>query len=256
MLNISIILAAGGAAGILGGLLGIGGGIILMPLLRFYFGLSPAMAAGTCIIAVFFTTLGGSLRHYRDGNIKLKPIMPVILSGAVFTVIFSTFFPQAARRPSLLDAGIGLVFFLVSMRMAAEGAADFIKKRPPAGRRELGGAGGIKITIGAFAGALPGLLGIGTGAILVPAFRFLLNAPVKAAIGSSLVCFAANALVSSLFKISQGFAEVKLALLLSLGTLTGAALGAAINRKSPPAILKLLFGAVFFIIALKYVGVF
>lgn len=256
MFNIFIIITAGLAAGTLGGLLGIGGGIILMPLLRFYFGFSPAMAAGTCIIAVFFTTLGGSLKHYRAGNIKCKPLIPVIISGAVFTIIFSSLFPQAAKRPSLLDAGIGVVFFLVSMRMAAEGAADFIRKNPAAGGGELGGAAGIKITIGALAGVLPGMVGIGTGAILVPAFRFILKAPVKAAIGSSLLCFAVNAFISSLFKVSQGFADVKLALLLSLGTLAGAAAGAMINKKSPPAVLKLLFGALFFIIALKYVGIF
>jgi len=53
-----------------------------------------------------------------------------------------------------------------------------------------------KLAIGAAAGVLPGLLGIGAGAILVPAFRLLLRWPIKVAMGSSLACFAVNALVS------------------------------------------------------------
>ena len=58
MSDVLLLLAGGLLAGVLGGLLGLGGGIILMPLLRFGAGLSPAYAAGTCVIAVFFTTRG------------------------------------------------------------------------------------------------------------------------------------------------------------------------------------------------------
>ncbi|MCK4342583.1 MAG: TSUP family transporter, partial [Phycisphaerae bacterium] len=62
------ILVCGLAAGALGGLLGIGGGIVLIPFLRFYVGLSPVYAAGTCVLAVFCTTLSGSYRHHKLGQ--------------------------------------------------------------------------------------------------------------------------------------------------------------------------------------------
>ncbi len=83
MTEFLILLGTGLAAGTLGGLLGLGGGIILMPLLRFGFGLSPMYAAGTCVLAVFFTTLGGSYRHYRLGHVKFKPLLPVVAAGVV-----------------------------------------------------------------------------------------------------------------------------------------------------------------------------
>ena len=72
-----LFLVFGGImAGMLGGLLGIGGGILLMPILRFIVGLDPAYAAGTCVVAVFFTTLGGSLKHFKLGHIDFPSILP------------------------------------------------------------------------------------------------------------------------------------------------------------------------------------
>jgi uncharacterized membrane protein YfcA len=120
-----ILIITGAFAGVLGGLLGIGGGIVLMPILRFVIGLSPAQAAGTCILAVFFTTLGGSFRHYRLRHINIKSILPVIVAGVVSTVVFSVFFTSLANKPNWLDLGTGLVFFLVSARMVIGGLADF-----------------------------------------------------------------------------------------------------------------------------------
>ncbi len=106
MAEIMVLLGGGFIAGALGGLLGIGGGIVLMPMLRFLIGLPPPQAAGVCIIAVFFTTLGGSYRHYKLGNIKLKPIMPIIVSGALATAIFSFVFVYLSTRERWLDLAI------------------------------------------------------------------------------------------------------------------------------------------------------
>ena len=124
-----IIFGGGIFAGILGGLLGIGGGIVIMPILRLFVGLSPAFAAGTCIAAVFFTTLGGSFRHYKLGHIKIRSILPVIIAGATFTLVFSLIFLYFAKREKWLDLGVGLVFSLVSIHMIIEGLVDLLRKK-------------------------------------------------------------------------------------------------------------------------------
>jgi uncharacterized membrane protein YfcA len=252
-----ILLGGGLLAGFLGGLLGLGGGIVLMPLLRFGIGLSPAHAAGTCVLAVFFTTLGGSYRHLRLGHVQLEPIMPVILAGGVASVAASLAFPHLAVRGRWLDLGIGLVFSLIAMRMLAEGMPGLPWPRAGVPARDgMAGPPLAKVGIGAAAGSLPGLLGIGTGGILVPAFTFLLRAPIKAAIGASLVCFSLNALISCAFKLGQGYIDLGLALPACLGTLVGANLGALLNRRFPPRGLKLAFGAVFGCVALRFILVF
>jgi hypothetical protein len=258
MIDLLLLLAGGLLAGALGGFLGIGGGIVLMPLLRFLVGLSPARAAGTCILAVFFTSVGGSFRHLRQGHLAIGSIVPVILSGAAASALCSFAFGYLARRGHWLDLGIGLVFLFVSSRMIVAGwrgaatsgtgqeSADNVMRGPLA----------LKAAIGAAAGGLPGLLGIGTGGILVPAFTLLLRAPVKTAMAASLTCYTFTAAISAAFKLWQGYVALESALPLCLGTLVGANLGAMMNRRSRAGILQLAFGIVFVFVSLRFCASF
>jgi uncharacterized membrane protein YfcA len=236
-----------------GGLLGIGGGVVLMPLLRFGVGLSPARAAGTCILAVFFTTLGGSYRHYRLGHLNLRSLLPVIGAGIVATIVFSVLFRYLAVRERWLDLGVGIVFSLISIRMIYEGIPRSSKgaNRETRGS-EIPGSVPEKVIVGSAAGLLPGLLGIGTGVILVPAFAYVMDAPIKVAMGSSLACFSFNAFISSLFKLGQGFIDLRAALPICIGALMGANIGAVVNRRFPPRGLKLVFGVLFSFVSLRF----
>jgi uncharacterized membrane protein YfcA len=253
---LALLLSGGLLAGALGGLLGIGGGIVLMPLLRFVVGLTPAYAAGTCVVAVFFTTLGGSYRHYRLGHLNFHSIVPIINSGAVASGIFSLAFVYLAQwgRGRWLDLGMGIVFSLISARMIAEGIPSLATKRAtgPAGT-EIQGTLPQKLAIGSAAGVLPGLLGIGTGGILVPALTFLLKAPVKTAVAASLTCFCFNALISSGFKFAQGYIDPNVAFPICLGTLIGANLGAILNKRIAASSVKLAFGLAFSYLSLKFI---
>jgi uncharacterized membrane protein YfcA len=253
-----LLLSFGGiTAGTLGGLLGIGGGILIMPLLRFVMGLEPAYAAGTCVVAVFFTTLSGSFKHFKLGHIDFRSILPVIISGLLSTLIFSLLFFYLSNKDIWLDVATGIVFSFVALRMIWEGIAEYLKKRLSTdSEAKIEGTILVKTTIGAVAGILPGLLGIGTGAVLVPAFAFALNAPIKIAIGSSLACFSLNAFASSLLKLSQGFVQINMLIALCLGTLIGARIGATLSGKLNSPFLKVLFGTVFIYVASKYLMVF
>jgi len=249
-----ILLFLGGClAGTIGGLLGVGGGVVLMPLLRFVVGLSPAHAAGTCIVAVFCTTAGGSFRHYRQGNLRLRPLIPIITAGTISTVAFSFLFRVLSQHEPWLDLGIGLVFTLIAGRMIVEGLPPHNRVSAESKTHDIGGNRLQQTTIGGLAGALPGLLGIGTGAILVPAFHYWLKASIKVAVATSLACFCTFALVSSLFKYGQGYVVLDIALPVSLGALLGANLGAILNKRFTPGLVKLLFGMMFIYVALKFI---
>ncbi len=225
-----------------------------MPLLRYGFELPPAYAAGTCVVAVFFTTLGGTYRHHRLHHLNFRPITPIILSGALATILFSLLFGLVSKHDYWLDLGIGIVFFLISTRMIIEGTGFFNEKVvPPSTNNKINGTLMQKISIGGLGGMLPGLLGIGTGGILVPAFTFLLKAPVKTAIAASLACFCCNSFISSVFKYTQGFVELDLVLPVCLGTVIGANFGALLNKRFPSGGVKLLFGLVFAYVSVKFI---
>jgi uncharacterized membrane protein YfcA len=141
--------------------------------------------------------------------------------------------------------------------MIIEGWAQFKKtKAEEAGITKIEGSLLGKFAIGGIAGILPGFLGIGTGAVLVPAFVFVLNAPMKLAIGSSLTCFCANAFISSAFKFFQGFTMLEVAVPLCIGTLIGSSIGAILNKRFPSAVLKIMFGVVFLYVSFKYILLF
>jgi uncharacterized protein len=252
--EIALLLGGGLLAGSLGGFLGIGGGIVLMPLLRFGIGLEPAYAAGTCVVAVFFTTLGGGVRHLKSGHLKIRSVVPVIIAGVVASGLSSMLFGYFSGRGQWLDLGVGLVFSLISLRMIAEGIFGFTgRARARTTGNEVRGGLLQKTGVGVAAGVLPGLLGIGTGGILVPAFNFLLDTPIKTAMAASLVCFSFNALVSSAFKIAQGFVDPLAAIPVCLGTLTGAYLGAILNRRFSSGLVKLFFGLVFTVVSIRFI---
>lgn len=248
-----LLFSSGIAAGMLGGLLGIGGGILIMPILRFVMGLEPAYAAGTCIVAVFFTTLSGSLKHFKLGHIDFRSILPIIISGLLSTLVFSFLFFYVSKKAIWLDVATGFLFLFIALRMIWEGISEhFSKSMASASSSGIEGSIMAKATIGGVAGILPGLLGIGTGAVLVPAFTFALQAPIKIAIGSSLACFSLNAFVSSLLKLFQGFVQINMLAPLCFGTLIGARIGAAVNGKLNAPVLKLLFGLLFIYVDSKY----
>lgn len=256
MIDILTLFGGGLLAGTLGGLLGIGGGVVLMPMLRFIVGLSPAHAAGTCILAVFFTTIGGTWRHHRLGNIYIRSIYPIMISGAAATVIFSVVFLYLSTRERWLDLGIGIVFSLISLRMIAEGIFGLSRQTDTQSGVVMKNSLAQKIVIGSVAGGLPGLLGIGTGVILVPAFTYLLAAPIKMAMASSLACFSVNAFISSAFKWGQGFVNLEVALPICLGTLIGANFGARLNKSFSSRVLRLAFGLLFSYVSIKFILTF
>ncbi len=227
-----------------------------MPLLRFVVGLSPAQAAGTCILAVFFTTVGGSYRHYRLGHLRARTLVSVMVAGAMATAVCSWAFTYLCRRPQWLDLGMGLAFALISARMIQAGFAGSVPVEAPEEKverdRPIRSSLAKKVTIGTTAGVLPGLLGIGTGAVLVPAFSLWLRLPIKVAMGCSLACFCCNALVSATFKAAQGYVVLAVAVPICSGTLLGSNLGALLNKRFSSRFVRVLFGLLFAYVSLKF----
>ena len=205
-------------------------------------------------LTMFFTTLGGSYRHWRLGHLDPRSIVPVALAGAMATIVFSLVFGFVSGEGRWLDLGMGFVFCLVAGRMIFEGAAGVGQGENP----EKHGSKGVdapvaqKVGVGVAAGVLPGLLGIGTGGILVPAFNLVMKASIRAAIAASLTCFCFNAFISATIKIAQGFTVLEVALPVALGTLLGSNLGAVANGRLSTGIIKIVFGAVFALVAARF----
>lgn len=107
------------------------------------------------------------------------------------------------------------------------------------------------ILLGLSAGILSSLLGVGGGIILVPGMMYLLNLPIKTAVGTSLAIILPTALIGVYRHSALGNVDWKVALLISVGTVTGAYLGVWLNELLPPDILRKVFVVFLIIMAIK-----
>jgi hypothetical protein len=246
-----VLFVVGILAGALGGLLGIGGCVIMMPVVRFGFGFPATMAVGTTLVAVIFTAASGAIQHWRLGNVDWRSVKYIAPAGVVGVLVGSVVFYYIREHGDLIDLIVGLAFIWAALRMLYEGVLR--RRVPEVAGKELMGSSGAKAGVGGGIGFLTGIIGLGGGYALVPSFIYLLRSPMRIAIGTSMASFVWFALVGGVIKTAQGFTDVPAAIALGLGAAGGAIIGARLVARFKPATLKALFGLIFLYVSLKYI---
>ncbi|MEO1593442.1 MAG: sulfite exporter TauE/SafE family protein [Cyanobacteria bacterium J06632_22] len=214
---IDIALLAGGGlfAGILAGFLGIGGGVLMVPLL-IALGLNADQATATSLLAILITASVGSLQNWRLGHLRLRPVVLLGLP-AVVTVILGAavggWLPEAARRGAF---GVLLLvnLYLASLKRRAsrQGSNTLTASQNPLPARVL---------TGGTAGFMAGLFGVGGGVIMVPLQMLLLGSPIKTAVRTSLGVIVITAAVACLFNAARGDIVPVSGIILGIGGLIG-----------------------------------
>ncbi len=247
----ALIFVTGLIAGTLGGLLGIGGCVIMLPALIFIFHYPLPIAIGTTITAVILTATSGAIGHIRMKNVDYSTAKVVAISGAVGSAVGSIIFFYVSNETWLLNFILGFAFLYVSIRMIYEGI--FKRRMEMKAGDIVPGSNTAKATIGFFIGIITGIVGLGGGYALVPSFIYLLSSPVKIAVGTSLASFISMAVVSGAFKLYQGVVDIIAAIFLGIGTIIGAQIGARLTKVVPAWAIKAIFGFVFLFVSLKFI---
>lgn len=167
-------------SGLLAGILGIGGGTVLVPIIK-SLGYSPVQAVATSSLAIIMTSLSGSWQNWRAGNLKLKK---VILLGlpALFTAQIGVLIANAIAPHILL---ITFACFLIINIFLSNLRNQVVAKGDPQ-QQLINNPLLARLITGGLAGVLAGLFGIGGGVILVPLQMLLLGEKIKTAIQTSL----------------------------------------------------------------------
>lgn len=245
MLTILSYVVLGFAVGTFGTLVGIGGGVILVPIFLLIMHWTPQHAIGTSLTVVFFNALSGSIayiqqkRVYYDAAIRFSL---ATLPGAVAGSYLATYF---TGRTFHIAFGILLMVmaFLMAYRPAKKNNYDAeFDKNTFQYNRTLG------VILSACVGFLSSILGIGGGIIHVPAMIFLLSFPTHIATATSHLVLA----ISSFFGVASHLVLhhvlIKEALLIGGGAVAGAQFGAFLSIKANSRlILSLLSLALFFL---------
>lgn len=206
-----LLLAAGLAAGFASGLMGVGGGIVLTPVLHYGLRLPWAEAVATSLLVIALQAPLGVWRHARRGAVDW-PAAAALAAGGLLGVFLGD-----RLLPHLPLSALRLLFAAV---MAV--AAWRLLARPPEPRTDRHPAW-LLAAVGLGAGVLARLLGVGGGILTVPALG-LLGVPVHTAVGSSLVPVFTNAAAASGANLARGL-EWGRALVLAAGALPGTVLG-------------------------------
>lgn len=261
----------GAATGVLSGLFGVGGGVISQPGMRLL-GLKPLVVIGTALPVIIPGAASGAVRYVREGLIRWPAVAATVPAGLLAAVVGSVASEHVPGEGHLLQLMTAGLLGLSSYRMgqmpppvpAAEPLAETDAPEAPVHR----GAGAATAetptpapaqapvprfaAIGAVAGLLSGLLGIGGGVVMVPAFVQIARIEVKPAIATSLVCVGAFAVPGTLAHALQGQVDWRVALALVVGVIPGARLGAALTIKATDRRLRITVASFLGLTAVLY----
>lgn len=225
--------AIGVAAGLLSGLFGVGGGIIMVPLLVAWLALDQRRASATSLLAIVPIATASAAGYARNDNVDLAAGLLLLVGGVVGGQLGTRLLP---RTPiATLQLWFGILSVATAARMVLGGSSGAMSG--------LGAVweGGLLVLVGVAAGMLAGLLGVGGGIIMVPGLVLLTGADADTARGTSLLVVIFTALTASVTNGRNGLVEVRVALVAGLVGAPAGLLGAAVGQWLPERIALLLF---------------
>ena len=260
-----VSLVVGLAVGVLAGLLGIGGGMLLVPAFKLGYAMDSLMCTATSLFTIIPTSVSGAISHIRNktclpklgvaaglGGACLSPLgvwlatlSPdwAVMGAAALIIAYSsvTMFRKALKAPKVpRGAGAGAAD-AAAKEAAAEDRAAAIERAhaeaPTIGWREAA----IGAAIGLFAGLASGYVGVGGGFIMVPLMMSILHVPMKLTSGTSLIAVMILAVPGTVTQALLGNINWIAGIAVACGSIPGATLGAKLIPKVPERQLRFLF---------------
>lgn len=262
----ALVFAAATAAGLVGSLTGLGGGVVITPVLALLFHVDLRYAMGASLVSVIATSSGAASAYVREGfsNVRIGLLLEIATTcGAILGAVVAAHTPTAA-----LSVVMGLVL-LVSAYTSTRPHPDHLATTPdPLARRfRLNGKypaesgpkqyvvqrvkAGFSMMFGA--GVTSGLLGIGSGALKVIAMDRLMRIPFKVSTATSNFMIGVTAAASAGVYLRKGWIIPDVTMPVVLGVLLGSLLGARLLSAAPVKTLRLLFAVVVGILAVEMI---
>ena len=263
-----VVWAISVLAGFLGALTGLGGGVVVVPALTILVGVDIKYAIGASLVSVIATSSGAAAAYVREGfsNVRIGMFLEIATTlGAI---------AGAWLAPFTSTHIIAIVFGVVLIQSAYESLARANSEHHgPAesdalgARLRLGGdypedghscrygvrnvRTGFSLMFGA--GALSGLLGIGSGAVKVIAMDRAMRIPFKVSTTTSNFMIGVTAAASAGVYLGRGYIDPRIAMPVMLGVLAGAFLGSRVLVNAPVRALRIIFGLVILAIAIEMI---
>jgi uncharacterized membrane protein YfcA len=258
LLFIPLVLLGAFVAGLLGALTGLGGGVVIVPLLVVAFHVNIKYAIGASLVSVIATSSGAAAAYVREGfsNIRIGMFLEIATTtGALFGAFLAA--RLAGGFIAIVFGSVLVISSALSMRRrheekftgpadrwatrlklnseypTASGAEHYEVQHVPAGLAMMFGAG-----------TLSGLLGIGSGAFKVLAMDQVMRIPFKVSTTTSNFMIGVTAAASAGIYLRRGFVAPGLVMPVVLGVLAGAAIGTRVLVRTRTGLLRIVFAVV------------
>jgi uncharacterized membrane protein YfcA len=231
----------GFVAGLMSGMFGVGGGIVTTPGIQLLLGGAPYIAVGTPLPVIFPTALVGASTYHRAGELSTRAVAWAAGPGVVGAV-------GGAWLTSLIDPHWLLLLTAGLIGWQGIGIAR-------GGRRAIRPRGGIPswsyAVVGLVTGFVSGFLGVGGGIVFVPLVT-MLGMPLRRALGTSLAVIAIVAIPGTIVHAALGHIDWAIFLVLVVGVVPGARLGAKIALGARERTLRILVAGFLLLVAVGY----
>ena len=252
-----LVALCGIGVGILSAMFGIGGGIVMVPLIHIVFGQPAAVSSGTSLFAILPTSIAGMVARLHDGTIRFRIGVVVGVAGACLSPLGAVAAKHLPGIYAMVLTGVFILYTAYNMfrrwwrtrpqaqpvsraQATARSAKAPLLDESARDARFYGGC----VALGAIVGFLSGYLGLGGGFIIVPILQAAFGLTMKQSTGTSLVAVGILAVPSFVTHAILGDVAWLIGILLIVGSVVGARLGAQILRRVNDRALTGLFGVV------------
>ncbi|WP_321424004.1 sulfite exporter TauE/SafE family protein [uncultured Bacteroides sp.] len=259
-----ILLLGAFLAGLAGSLTGLGGGVVVIPLLTLCFNIDIRYAIGAALVASIATSSGSASAYVKEGitNMRLGMFLEIATTvGAVFGAAIAIYMPT-----NVIAVIFGMVLiFSAAMTLRKKYDHSVVKGSMTAEKLKLNGSyptkdGQVEYeltnVVGGFslmslAGVLSGLLGIGSGALKVLAMDSVMRVPFKVSTTTSNFMIGVTAAASAVVYLQRGYIDPGIAFPVIIGVLAGATTGAKLLQRMNVKVLRIIFSIAITIVALN-----
>jgi uncharacterized membrane protein YfcA len=255
-------------AGFLGALTGLGGGVVIVPLLTLVFGVDIRYAIGASLVSVIATSSGAAVAYVKEGYTNLRVGMLLEIATTIGAVVGASLATIVPGNAIAITFGVVLLYSAyLSRRPHDHGGADTAPADKLATRLRLDSAfptpdgprtyhvrrvpAGFSLM--GLAGVLSGLLGIGSGAVKVLAMDQVMRLPFKVSTTTSNFMIGVTAAASAGVYLNRGYVDPGLAMPVMLGVLGGSLLGARILMVANSRWLRAVFAGVIVVLAVEMI---
>ncbi len=238
-------LLIGVVGGTVAGLMGIGGGTVIIPLLLYLSGIDIKAATAVSLVHIVFASISGTIFNYYQKTIIFKYSLYFGLSSMAFSFLggyFTKFIPDLTIKIMYISA-LTVSFIILLLR------SRFKSHKMEPSKKDL-----YKIIpIGAVAGFLAGILGIGGGFLFVPALLFFMGLPMNIATGTSLGAIIFTSIPGLAGKLLSVDFNVLFGIIVGIGGIGGARLGTYLKRKINPLTTRIIFILFFVVVFIRVI---